>query len=100
MSEQELVADTLENSDPAAPPGRGADGSWAERVVAAEEWERRHEAEWVRVDQKLRGIATRRAALDAEEARLLRYAEELKLWRGWGFGSMAECASRCEGGYR
>ena len=55
--------------------------AWAEHAVAAEAWERRHAAEWARVDQKLRGIAARRAALDAEEANLLRDAEELKLWR-------------------
>jgi hypothetical protein len=71
--------------------------SWVEHEVAAEAWERQHEAEWVRVDQKLRGIATRRAALDAEEANLLRYAEELKLWRGWGFGSMLEYMERAMG---
>ncbi len=72
-------------------------GSWTEREVAARDWERQHEMEWVRIDQKLRGIATRRAALDAEEARLLRYAEELKLWRGWGFGSMCEYMERAMG---
>ena len=75
---------------------RGANW-WAEHVAAADAWDRQHEAEWVRVDQKLRGIAARRAALDAEEANLLRYAEELKLWRGWGFGSMAEYMERAMG---
>jgi hypothetical protein len=49
------------------------------------------------VDGKLRGIAARRAALDAEEARLLRYAEELKLWRGFGFGSLLEYMERAMG---
>ena len=72
-------------------------GSWADRAAEAEAWERQHEAEWVRVDRKLRGIAARRAALDAEEANLLRYAEELKLWRGWGFGSMLEYMERAMG---
>jgi hypothetical protein len=70
---------------------------WTEHAAAADAWERQHEAEWVRVDQKLRGIAARRAALDAEEANLLRYAEELKLWRGWGFGSMLEYMERALG---
>jgi hypothetical protein len=46
------------------------------------------------VDQKLRGLAVRRAALDAEEARLLRYAEELKLWCGFGCGSLLEYMER------
>ena len=71
-----------------------APGSWADHAAAAQAWEREHEVEWTRVDQKLRSIAARRAALDAEEANLLRYAEELKLWRGWGFGSMLECVTR------
>jgi len=71
--------------------------SWADHVAAAKAWELEHAAEWTRVDQKLRGIAARRAALDAEEANLLRYAEELKLWRGWGFGSMLEYMERAMG---
>jgi hypothetical protein len=75
---------------------RGA-GSWRDHAATAEAWERQHAAEWTRVDQKLRSIATRRAALDAEEANLLRYAEELKLWRGWGFGSMLEYMERAMG---
>jgi hypothetical protein len=49
------------------------------------------------VDERLRGLAARRAALDAEEAQLLRYAAELKLWRGWGFGSMIEYMERAMG---
>ncbi|HSK01647.1 MAG TPA: hypothetical protein VK932_10420, partial [Kofleriaceae bacterium] len=49
------------------------------------------------MDQKLRGMAARRAALDAEEARLLRYAEELKLWRGFGYGSLLEYMERAMG---
>ncbi len=76
------------------PPGAGA---WVDHAAAARAWEREHEAEWLRVDRKLRGIAARRAALDAEEANLLRYAEELKLWRGWGFGSMIEYMERAMG---
>ncbi len=72
-------------------------GSWVEHAAAAQAWERQHEAEWSRVDQKLRGIAARRAALDAEEANLLRYAEELKLWRAFGFGSLIEYMERAMG---
>ncbi len=68
-----------------------------DHAAADEAWERQHEAEWSRVDQRLRGIAARRAALDAEEAHLLRYAEELRLWRGWGFGSMIEYMERAMG---
>jgi hypothetical protein len=72
-------------------------GSWQDHEAAARAWEREHEAEWVRVDLELRSIATRRAALDAEEARLLRYAEELKLWRGYGCASMTEYMERAMG---
>jgi hypothetical protein len=72
-------------------------GSWVDHAAAAKAWAREHEAEWVRVDGKLRGIAGRRAALDAEEANLLRYAEELKLWRGFGYGSMIEYMERAMG---
>src|SRR5262245_2124066 len=61
------------------------------------DWEGRHRAEWVRVDGKLREIARRRAEIDAEEARLLRYAEELKLWRGWGYATMLEYMERAMG---
>jgi hypothetical protein len=69
-----------------------------ERFAAnTEEWDRQHEGEWVRVDEKLRALAVRRAALDAEEAKLLRYAEELWLWRGYGFGSMIEYMERAMG---
>ena len=35
--------------------------------------------------------------LDAEEANLLRYAEELKLWRGFACGSMIEYMERAMG---
>src|SRR5689334_25289834 len=71
--------------------------SWVDRNALAEAWEHQHEAEWERVDRQLRGIAARRAALDAEEARLLCYAEELQLWRGYGFGSLVEYMERAMG---
>src|SRR5690349_1172034 len=72
-------------------------GVWREHAAAAEAWKNQHQAEWVRVDQRLRGIAVRRAVLDAEEANLLRYAEELKLWRGFACGSMIEYMERAMG---
>ena len=97
MLEQKLGVSTLASDDRVVPRGIGDAGSWIERAASADEWERQHEAEWVRIDQKLRGIAARRAALDAEEARLLRYAETLKLWRGWGFGNMVEYLERAMG---
>ncbi len=78
--------------------GERQDGSsWMDHAAKAEAWEREHAAEWTRVDGKLRGIAARRAALDAEEARLLRYAEEIKLWRAFGYGSLLEYLERAMG---
>src|SRR5690349_6319558 len=72
------------------------DGWWKERAAEGA-WERQHEADWLRLDRQLRGIAERRAALDAEEARLLRHAEEVKLWRAFGFGSLLEYMERAMG---
>jgi len=43
--------------------------------------------DWQQVDLVLRGIAKRRAALDADEARWLREAERLKIWRPLGMVS-------------
>jgi hypothetical protein len=78
--------------------GERQDGSsWRDHAATAEAWEREHAAEWARVDGKLRGIAARRAVLDAEEARLLRYAEEIKLWRAFGYGSLLEYLERAMG---
>ncbi len=77
--------------------GAPGSGSWRARAADEEAWEREHQAEWARVDRQLRGIATRRAALDAEEAHLLREAEELKLWRAFGFGSLVEYMERALG---
>src|SRR5690606_8814440 len=62
--------------------------SWARARAEAEGLERQHAGEWERGHEQLGGLATRRAKLDAEEAHLLRYAEEIKLWRGCGGGSM------------
>ena len=71
--------------------------AWSEQRAEALAWEARHRVEWERVDRKLRGVAARRAALDAEEAGLLRYGEELKLWRAFGYGSMLEYMERAMG---
>ena len=96
MQNRKLVANTINKAAIPAEIKTSA-GAWTERVTDADEWERRHEEEWARIDQKLRGIAARRAALDAEEANLLRYAEELKLWRAYGFGSLLEYMERAMG---
>src|SRR5690606_17391234 len=68
--------------------------SWVRARAEAEALERQHAAEWERVHEQLGGLAERRAKLDAEEAHLLRYAEEIKLWRGFGCGSMMEYLER------
>lgn len=50
--------------------------------------------DWHSLHQRLRGIAKRRAALDAEEARCLREAEALRLWRRLGYIHMNEYLER------
>lgn len=42
------------------------------------------------VDRQLRKVAERRAALDAEEARLLREAERLQIWLPLGMVSVLD----------
>jgi len=49
---------------------------------------------WQQVDEALRSIADRRAALDAEEARWLREAELLQLWRPLGMVSILDYMER------
>ncbi len=46
--------------------------------------------DWRAVDHALRSIAVRRAALDAEEARWLRAAEEIEIWRPLGMVSATD----------
>jgi hypothetical protein len=49
---------------------------------------------WELLHERLRGIARRRAALDAEEARCLREAHDMKLWRHLGYAHMNEYLER------
>jgi hypothetical protein len=53
--------------------------------------------DWREVDQKLRTIAAHRAALDAEEARWLREAERLQIWRPLGMVSALDYMERVLG---
>jgi hypothetical protein len=53
--------------------------------------------DWKTVDGHLRDIASRRAALDAEEARWLREAERLKIWRELGMVSALDYMERVLG---
>lgn len=55
------------------------------------------EPRWRVVDRALRQIAARRAALDAEEARWLREAEALQLWRVLGMVSALDYLERVLG---
>jgi len=50
--------------------------------------------DWRALHQRLRGIAKRRAILDAEEARCLREAATIKLWRRLGYIHMGEYLER------
>src|SRR5438105_3207889 len=52
---------------------------------------------WAEVDQALRSIAARRAALDAEEAAWLRRAEDLQFWRELGMVSALDYMERVLG---
>ncbi|MCB9570846.1 MAG: HNH endonuclease [Kofleriaceae bacterium] len=53
--------------------------------------------DWRRLDRALRGIAKRRAALDAEEARWLVAAQRIALHRRFGYATMAEYLERTLG---
>src|SRR6185436_20618747 len=59
--------------------------------------EKRVEMDWRTVDRELRWIAKRRAALDAEEARWIREAEALQIWRPLGMVSMLDYLERVLG---
>src|SRR5215510_6342466 len=54
----------------------------------------RYDEEWRRLHERLRRIAKSRAALDAEEARCLREAHNMKLWRRLGYAHMNEYLER------
>src|SRR5688572_2994400 len=53
--------------------------------------------DWREVDRNLRSLAQRRAALDAEEARWLREAERLQIWRPLGMVSALDYCERVLG---
>jgi hypothetical protein len=73
------------------------DGSF-ERVDESPTWDQNSErGEWREVDRALRGIAKQRAALDADEARWLRDAERLKIWRELGMVSALDYMERVLG---
>ena len=55
------------------------------------------EIEWREVDRNLRSIAQRRAALDSDEARWLREAERLQIWRPLGMVSALDYCERVLG---
>src|ERR687890_709193 len=55
------------------------------------------EPEWQSVHQALRRIARRRAGLDAEEARWLREAVKLRIWRQLGMVSVFDYMERVMG---
>ncbi|HEX7841240.1 MAG TPA: HNH endonuclease signature motif containing protein [Kofleriaceae bacterium] len=55
------------------------------------------EPRWRTVDQALRAIAQRRGALDADEARWLREAEALQIWRPLGMVSALDYLERVLG---
>src|SRR5438067_2543627 len=56
----------------------------------------RSDRDWREVDRELRGIAKRRAALDADEARWLREARRPMIWREVGCGSLGDDPARAQ----
>src|SRR5258706_16257129 len=48
--------------------------------------------EWETIDRTLRGLAEQRAKLDAEEAKWLRDAERIQIWRQFGCASLLDRA--------
>jgi hypothetical protein len=61
------------------------------------EAQRQAEPRWRTVDRALREIAVRRAALDADEARWLREAEAVQIWRPLGMVSALDYLERVLG---
>jgi hypothetical protein len=68
----------------------GANGGFDARVSAGQ-------VDWRTVDLALRGIARRRAAMDSEEARWLREAEALQIWKPLGMVSALDYMERALG---
>jgi hypothetical protein len=60
-------------------------------------WNHASSLDWRTVDRALRGIAQRRAALDAEEARWLREADRLQIWQPLGMVSAIDYLERVLG---
>jgi len=71
--------DTAENTTP----------TWAPHTETTEDWRV--------VDRALRGIAGKRAALDAEEARWLREADRIEIWKQVGMVSALDYMDRILG---
>ena len=66
-------------------------------VEAAPTWAWDTNGDWRAVDRALRSIAKRRAALDADEARWLREAEALQIWKPLGMVSAIDYMERVLG---
>ena len=81
-----MLRDEARSSD-----GEGTWAGWGTGALAG------GELDWMRVDRELRGIAKRRAALDAGEARWLREAERLEIWRPLGMVSLVDYMERVLG---
>jgi hypothetical protein len=71
--------------------------TWMKRAAQSRAWEAEREDEWAGLDRRLREVAKQRGALDAREADLLRQAEELQLWRAFGYTTMLEYMERAMG---
>src|SRR5258708_15936758 len=82
-----MRADIVEESDVEIDP----------KPTWTSELRRPGEPRWSTVDQALRAIALRRAALDADEARWLREAEAMQIWRPLGMVNALDYMERVLG---
>lgn len=73
------------------------DGASVRGDEAAYTWTPDEERSWQQIDRELRGIAKRRAALDADEARWLREAERAEIWKPLGMVSLIDYMERVLG---
>src|SRR5690349_24127514 len=71
--------------------------SGAIEVEGAPTWAHDSNTDWRTVDRALRAIAKRRAGLDADEARWLREAEALQIWKPLGMVSAIDYLERVLG---
>ena len=84
-----MLCNAIEILDSNLNNGAGSAPTWASRGRAKPDWRA--------VDRALREIAIRRGLLDGEEARWLREAEAVQIWKPLGMVSMIDYLERVLG---